>query len=181
MNQLVMPIFYDVDPADVSHHTGSYAEALQEHNKCFDQRIIDEWKNALREVGELKGWVLKNIDGGNEEALVKLVVATISNELEKDSLIVSDDLLGIQSHVEKLRNLLNIKPDDVKIVGVWGLGGIGKTTIAKVIYNEISHHFEVCSFLKNVRDTSLIDLQNQLLSEILKGVRFNITNKDTGI
>ncbi|XP_043700733.1 disease resistance protein RPV1-like [Telopea speciosissima] len=181
MNQLVMPIFYDVDPADVGHHTGSYAEALQEHNKCFDQSIIDEWKNALREVGELKGWVLKNIDGGNEEASVKLVVATISNELEKDSLIVSDDLLGIQSHLEKVRNLLNIKPDDVKIVGVWGLGGIGKTTIAKIVYNEISNHFEGCSFLKNVRDTSLIDLQNQLLSEILEGVRFNITNKDRGI
>ncbi|XP_042487961.1 disease resistance protein Roq1-like [Macadamia integrifolia] len=62
-----------------------------------------------------------------------------------------------------------------------GLGGIGKTTIVNVVSNEISRHFEGCSFLENVRDTSLITLQNQLLSEILKGVRFSITNKGKGI
>ncbi|XP_042483047.1 disease resistance protein Roq1-like [Macadamia integrifolia] len=138
-------------------------------------------KMALTEVAGLKGWDLKNIDGGNEGTLVKLVVAAVSSVLEKDSLIVSDDLIGIQSHVEKMMNLLNNKSDDVKIVGVWGLGGIGKTTIANVVYNEISRHFEGCSFLENVRETSLIDLQNQLLSEILEGVRFNITNKGKGI
>ncbi|XP_042487673.1 disease resistance protein RPS6-like isoform X2 [Macadamia integrifolia] len=65
MNQVVLPIFYDVDPADVRHHTGTYAEDLQVQNKRVDQRIIDEWKKALTEVGGLKGWDLKNIDGGD--------------------------------------------------------------------------------------------------------------------
>ncbi|XP_042488133.1 TMV resistance protein N-like, partial [Macadamia integrifolia] len=64
MNQHVLPIFYHVDPAEVRHYTGIYAEALHKHNKRVDQGIIDEWKNALTEAGGLKGWDLKNIDGG---------------------------------------------------------------------------------------------------------------------
>ncbi|XP_042491902.1 disease resistance protein L6-like isoform X2 [Macadamia integrifolia] len=186
INQLVLPIFYDVDPSDVRNHTGSYAKALWEHQKNFNQTIIEEWKEAMREVGELKGWDLKKIANGHEGTLVKLVVVEVSNKLRKDAQIVSDDLVGIQSHVEKVMRLLDIESEDIKIVGVQGLGGIGKTTIAKVVYNTILHQFEGCSFLANVRETSqhykgLIDLQNQLVSNILKGARFNFTDVDEGI
>ncbi|XP_042491894.1 TMV resistance protein N-like [Macadamia integrifolia] len=148
MNQLVLPIFYDVDPSDVRNHTGSYAE--------------------------------------HKGTLVKLVVAEVSAKLRKDFQIVPDDLVGIQSHVEKMVNLLDITSEEIKIVGVCGLAGIGKTTIAKVVYNTILHQFEGCSFLANVRESSqhyrgLVDLQNQLVSNILKGARPNITNVDEGI
>ncbi|XP_042491906.1 disease resistance protein L6-like isoform X2 [Macadamia integrifolia] len=186
MNQLVLPIFYDVGPSDVRNHTESYGKALREHQKNFNQTIIEEWKGAMREVGELKGWDLKKIANGHEGTLVKLVVAEVSNKLRKDAQIVSDDLVGIQSHVEKVMRLLDIESKDIKIVGVQGLGGIGKTTIAKVVYNTILHQFEGCSFLANVCETSqqyrgLIDLQNRLVSNILKGARFNFTNVDEGI
>jgi len=42
--------------------------------------------------------------------------------------------------------------DDVLLPGMWGMGGIGKTTIAKVIYNEIGRNFDGKSFLANVRE-----------------------------
>ncbi|CAL9020159.1 unnamed protein product [Prunus brigantina] len=52
------------------------------------------------------------------------------------------------------------------------MGGIGKTTIARLVYESISVHFEVSCFLANVREVSergnLVDLQRQLLSPILK-------------
>ena len=40
---------------------------------------------------------------------------------------------------------------DVRMVGIHDLRGIGKTTIAKTIYNKIVDNFEGSCFLENVR------------------------------
>ncbi|VVA36060.1 PREDICTED: TMV resistance [Prunus dulcis] len=72
------------------------------------------------------------------------------------------------------------------IVGIWGTSGIGKTTIAKAVYNAIAHKFEGCCFLADVRENSmphggLIQLQETLLQEILGGKKLKIVSADKGI
>ncbi|XP_058200247.1 disease resistance protein RUN1-like isoform X2 [Rhododendron vialii] len=79
-----------------------------------------------------------------------------------------------------------MEPDDVRIVAIWGMGGIGKTTIAKKLYNLIQHKFEGSSFLANIRETSkqpngLVVLQKQLLSDILRTGTRILRNFDQGI
>ena len=44
--------------------------------------------------------------------------------------------VGINRNVEAIKLLLDIELNDVRMVGIYGLGGVGKTTIAKAIYNE---------------------------------------------
>lgn len=61
------------------------------------------------------------------------------------------DLVGIDSHVEKINTYLRIGLNEVRMIGICGMGGIGKTTIAKVVYERLSNRFEGCSFLSNVR------------------------------
>ncbi|XP_016650454.1 PREDICTED: TMV resistance protein N-like [Prunus mume] len=86
----------------------------------------------------------------------------------------------------KIYKLLDIGQNDICMVGIWGTGGIGKTTIAKAVYNSIAHKFEASCFLKDVRERSipyggLVELQNCLLYEILRGKESKVTDVDKGI
>uniref|UniRef100_A0A5B7BGI6 Putative ATP binding protein n=1 Tax=Davidia involucrata TaxID=16924 RepID=A0A5B7BGI6_DAVIN len=94
--------------------------------------------------------------------------------------------VGIDSRKEDINLLLSSGSDDVRMIGIFGMGGIGKTTVAKAIYNMIFHNFEGSCFLSNVREVSetpngLVHLQEQLLSEILMKKNLKVGNVDRGI
>ena len=72
------------------------------------------------------------------------------------------------------------------MVGIHGLVGIGKTTIAKAIYNRIVDHFEGSCLLEDVREKSrtndgIIQLQENLLSKILLDKHLKVDSVAKGI
>ncbi|XP_059460253.1 disease resistance protein RPV1-like [Corylus avellana] len=64
VKQHILPIFYDVEPANVRHQKGtSFEQAFSKHkNRYLSDKVIS-WKIALKEVANLSGWVLKSTDG----------------------------------------------------------------------------------------------------------------------
>ncbi|RXH86138.1 hypothetical protein DVH24_017191 [Malus domestica] len=62
LGQLVLPIFYDVDPSHVRKQTGSFAQSFLKHT---DEKKAERWRTALTEASNLSGWDLNNtLDGG---------------------------------------------------------------------------------------------------------------------
>ena len=83
-----------------------------------------------------------------ESEFIQQIVEEISNsKLYQNPLHVATYPVGVNSRMEALEKLLDIESNDVCMVGISGIGGIGKTTIAKAIYNSISYEFKAKSFL----------------------------------
>ena len=84
---------------------------------------------------------------------------------------MGDNIVGVDVHLKRLKSLLKMELDEVHMVGIYGIGGIGKTTIALTIYNDISSQFDGYCFLRNIGrkdEDGQLELQKTLLQDILK-------------
>lgn len=95
----------------------------------------------------------------------------IYSKLNRTTLTVAKNSVGLDSRVQDVDALLSSGSNELRVVGIHGVGGIGKTTIAKEIYNMVADRFEGSSFLANIGATSkkhgVFRLQETLLSDIL--------------
>ncbi|KAJ9566478.1 hypothetical protein OSB04_002444 [Centaurea solstitialis] len=164
-------IFYDVKPNVVRKQTESYAEAFLKHE--LSNRIeVAKWKEALTMASNLSGWDLQ----GQANGISKEILAELCN----GPLHIGENLVALDSRIKKMDLLRFLFSNKVHMIGICGIGGIGKITFAKAIYNLMDSHFEECSFLDDVQGETkrhgLTHVVMQLINNIMKTTDVTIPN-----
>ncbi|KAF8028253.1 hypothetical protein BT93_E0995 [Corymbia citriodora subsp. variegata] len=177
--QKIMPIFYDVAPSEVRNQTGTYGKDIQSHKdkQLYPDETIQDWKATLNKVGKLTGWELKDRGKGK---FTKDVVQELLIELKRNYLTVSS-LVEMDDEVNKIMEVIGEQTTETMIIGIYGMGGAGKTTLATIVYNKLLADFDSWCFLSNVRDTEIVSMQNRLISNVLRNKYLSITNIDEGV
>ncbi|CAL1363340.1 unnamed protein product [Linum trigynum] len=174
LGHTVYPVFYDADPTDEDYQERAFrglpGNGVSEEDLREKVKI---WKGALNEVGGISGWDARNKD--QAETITKIAEHIWDTLKLTPQTIIEEDLVGLDSREKEVSKLIDgahLDSNDVRIIEICGTGGIGKTKLARVVYNKQQARFPGRScFLPNVRESienhGTKHLQKLLLSQIL--------------
>ncbi|CAJ2668529.1 unnamed protein product [Trifolium pratense] len=174
--QIVIPVFYKIDPSNVRHQSGTYEEWFVKHlNSNYSHKVLN-WRSALTEAANLAGWDFQTY--GCESQFIKDIVKDILQQLNLIHPIELKGVVGVEENYERVKSLLKMGSREVRVIGIWGMGGIGKTTLALVLHAKLSSQFEGHCFLANVREqiekNNIDFLRNKLFSELLEDKNLHV-------
>nr|VDC85697.1 unnamed protein product [Brassica rapa] len=173
--QKVMTIFYEVDPSHVRKQTGDFGKAFEETCVGKTEEVKQEWRQALEDVAGIAGYHSSNSD--NEAEMIDKVASDVTAVLGFTPSKDFDDFVGVGAQITAIKSKLILQLEKVQMIVLVGPAGIGKTTTARVLYNQLYPKFQFSTFLENIRgsyekpcgnDYNLkLSLQKKLLAETL--------------
>ncbi|KAK4278262.1 hypothetical protein QN277_016129 [Acacia crassicarpa] len=170
---LVIPVFYRVDPSHVRNQSGSYQKAFEKHeNKGINNNQLQIWREALTHAANIAGWTC-SLDR-NEAELIKEIMNCIVTKLgpKYQSEDYLKGLIGIHKRMAYVECLLDNGSNNVQFIAIWGMGGIGKTTLAEALFHKLRFDYEGFCFLANVREKSkkfgIDSLREKLILKLLQ-------------
>ncbi|CAA0300175.1 unnamed protein product [Arabidopsis thaliana] len=183
--QKVITIFYEVDPTDVKKQKGDFGKAFKKTCKGKGKKKIKTWRKALEDVATIAGYhSSKWVD---EATNIEKIAADISKML--NHLTPSHDfdhLIGMSAHMERMEQYLRLDLDEVRMIGIWGPAGIGKSTIARFLFNQVSTRFQNSALIEDIKGSyprpcldvykAKLKLQKKMMSRMINQKDIVISN-----
>ncbi|XP_057850299.2 disease resistance protein Roq1 [Cryptomeria japonica] len=181
-----IPVFYDVEPKELrSTERGSYAAAFSDHqNKEKYRNNVPAWKEALASAAGISGYELSQHQHQDNlcEEIVSRVVQVVQEKEKSIPLHAAKYPVGLAELVQDFERSCS---KTAGVVGIFGLGGSGKTTLGKELFNRKRSGYHTSCFLSDVREShargELHCLQSQLCKDLFPADQINISNVDQGI
>ncbi|PNY10277.1 TIR-NBS-LRR resistance protein [Trifolium pratense] len=177
--QIVIPVFYGVDPTNVRHQKKSYENAFAELERKYNLSEVQIWRRALKISANSSGITSSSFK--NEADLLEEITKVVLMSLSKNP-VNSKGLIGIDKSIAHLESLLRKESKKVRVIGICGMGGIGKTTIAEEIFSQNRSEYDGGCFLPKVSDeltrNGLKSLKENLFSTLLvEDVKMDTPNR----
>ncbi|XP_031373067.1 TMV resistance protein N-like isoform X1 [Punica granatum] len=163
----ILPIFYNVKVEDVKLKTDLYRDHLSELKKEYGEETVQKWEKALKEIAAIKGW--DSADYGGDADLSEVVVGEVRSRLKIQQM--RGHLVGLKEAIDNVIAKLDIESGGVKFLAIHGVSGVGKTSLAKSVFHQLSVRFQGCSFLADIQESfehgnGFEALKEQLLRDI---------------
>ncbi|XP_062015316.1 disease resistance protein Roq1-like isoform X2 [Rosa rugosa] len=125
----ILPIFYEVEPTDVRHQKEetSFGKAFIKHEARQDIEKMNQWRAALKGVAGICGWHSTNYPTDIE--LIEDIVKHLWGKVLQAPTGNFETFEATRQAMDEVMKVL--KDDQVTVLGVHGVGGVGKTTMVK--------------------------------------------------
>ncbi|ERM95961.1 hypothetical protein AMTR_s00060p00213070 [Amborella trichopoda] len=157
---------------------------MHRESEDYSLETIAKWEEGLKQVAEI--WGPRSKDYSRKEDLVSALVADVVRRVKSVDMEVAKYPVAIDHRVNELHAIINNHEslDGACIVGIVGMTGIGKPTIAKRYFNLHRSSFRSSCFVGNIKQMTGEELQNTqklLLKELALYNADHISSTDQGI
>ncbi|CAH8333605.1 unnamed protein product [Eruca vesicaria subsp. sativa] len=206
---LIIPIFYKVKQLQVKQLEGNFGVRLWNLWRIHRGHQIIKCKEALEYVGGMRGFPFEELR--LESELITSIVQEVIDHMIKisarknpslfhspqrgestqlptgedenhDTYLNEHPFFGIDLRMQQLEQKLEFDNNETRIIGVVGMPGVGKTTLAMMLHEKWNRNFVRCMPLMGIRkmlnDHEPAWLRKTLLEVLLEG-NFPVTNNET--
>ena len=164
-------VAYDADNVLDKFSYESFWQKVRIQNQMMDQLCnfslcnFDEIKAIKQSLDKIVNDVA---DFGLRMEMVNSI-PKISLDMNIDSPLNDSEVVGRKQDIKKIVNLLISSSNQLSILPIVGMAGIGKTTLAKLVYNHelIKKHFDIVAWVNVGKNFDV----EEILRKILKSLR----------